>query len=467
MLHCSARSLTRVLVVRPSASFVGSSPGDGSDDEDNDRRGDDDEDGEDDRSDHLWGYEKWVWDQIKKAWDEIRSSDGYPVAAKTPTCPADRQLKQARAYVLLSLLSHQKHEHEREKTQNKKKERKKKQTKRNTKTENEKRKSAPFAIDCNDEPAFGRPFSPPRSCWRCCRALPVAGLTARCCCFVTVGVFLVQACKENYGNKAGCDTLREPHSTCPANCKVNIKKMKFGSSTIPWVCQHAKTGPTRGYTQSAKDDPTRAKPPPITRHTILERAAVWINERVRYSQRRMHGNPAYRTDCTGFVSMAFDLPQWGTTSFVRGALRSVLSRLLARSLAHPRALFDDVLRTSFFRVHVYTVVPSSPGGGVCRCFVIYFHCFVSYKDEKTIERVACKSMLPGDAMVSNGHIALFRRWVDKSSGKMEWWEERGTAYGAVAGEFSITNYDDLSSTATDMAVTSRGTFYCLRRQNIV
>ena len=92
VLSWTVKALTRVL----SLGFFGSI-GDGSDDEDYDRRGDDDEDGEDDRSDHLWGYEKWVWDQIKKAWDEIRSSDGYPIAAKTPTCPADRQLKQARA----------------------------------------------------------------------------------------------------------------------------------------------------------------------------------------------------------------------------------------------------------------------------------------------------------------------------------------------------------------------------------
>ena len=288
--------------------------GAGANDDDNEREDGHDDEDETERSDRLFGYNKWIWNKLRQMWEESQNSDGYARADAVPTCPASRQL--------------------------------------------------------------------------------------------------TAACKENYGNSAGCDVKREPYSTCPTNCRVNIKKITFGETDIRWVCDSEKTGPTRGYTQSSASDPTRGTPPAITRATILDRAVRWINERVRYSQRRMHGNRAYRTDCTGFVSMAFDLPQWGTTSFVRGALN--------RGSA-----------------------------------------------EKTIERVACKGMLPGDSLVSEGHIVLFRRWIEHSTCKMEWWEARGTAWGAVKGEFEFDNCGSMSNTATDGQVKGRGKFWCLKRKEIV
>jgi hypothetical protein len=47
---------------------------------------------------------------------------------------------------------------------------------------------------------------------------------------------------------------------------------------------------------------------PITRAEVLGRAACWVG--VPYSQTAFHvdGYGTYRTDCSGFVSMAFGLP---------------------------------------------------------------------------------------------------------------------------------------------------------------
>lgn len=50
--------------------------------------------------------------------------------------------------------------------------------------------------------------------------------------------------------------------------------------------------------------------PPIRRSMIIERAESWLRPFVAYSQTRFHQNEygAYRTDCSGYVSMAWNLP---------------------------------------------------------------------------------------------------------------------------------------------------------------
>lgn len=47
----------------------------------------------------------------------------------------------------------------------------------------------------------------------------------------------------------------------------------------------------------------------VTRATVLQRAQAWVSLNVPYSQTRFFPNAAgYRTDCSGFVSMAYQLP---------------------------------------------------------------------------------------------------------------------------------------------------------------
>ncbi|MBY6304690.1 peptidoglycan-binding protein [Streptomyces clavuligerus] len=60
---------------------------------------------------------------------------------------------------------------------------------------------------------------------------------------------------------------------------------------------------------------------PITRAEIIERARTWLTEKVPYSTRR-YWDDGYRQDCSGYVSMAWNLPgnEW-TGSLARYAVR--------------------------------------------------------------------------------------------------------------------------------------------------
>lgn len=51
--------------------------------------------------------------------------------------------------------------------------------------------------------------------------------------------------------------------------------------------------------------------PRLTRDEVLDRARTWLQAAVPYSQTSFHSNEhgRYRTDCSGYVSMAWALPQ--------------------------------------------------------------------------------------------------------------------------------------------------------------
>src|SRR5699024_2821562 len=55
----------------------------------------------------------------------------------------------------------------------------------------------------------------------------------------------------------------------------------------------------------------------ISRDTVLERAALWVGAPVPYSMSRYEWDANqrnYRTDCSGFISLAWHLPTSRTTS---------------------------------------------------------------------------------------------------------------------------------------------------------
>jgi len=105
----------------------------------------------------------------------------------------------------------------------------------------------------------------------------------------------------------------------------------------------------------------------ITRATVLARAQVWIDRQVPYSQTHYFGG--YRTDCSGFTSMA-----WKLTS--RG---------------HPLSLSTRTLHS------VSTTIPPD-------------------------------ALLPGDAMIKhNYHAKIFYGWVDAAHTKYVAYEETGPA----------------------------------------
>lgn len=77
--------------------------------------------------------------------------------------------------------------------------------------------------------------------------------------------------------------------------------------------------------------PSRAAAAPrkartIARHTVIERARKWVAHRVPYSQSRYHNG--YRQDCSGFVSMAWQLgASYTTRSLPSVARRISISKL--------------------------------------------------------------------------------------------------------------------------------------------
>ncbi|MER7894561.1 hypothetical protein ABTX15_32825, partial [Micromonospora sp. NPDC094482] len=98
----------------------------------------------------------------------------------------------------------------------------------------------------------------------------------------------------------------------------------------------------------------------ISRSEILERAQYWVDEGITYTQTGPWANDGtgktYRRDCSGLVSMAWHLG----TSYVTDDFQQISS-------------------------HPWSLVP----GGI-------------------------DGFLPGDAMVKDGHMELFAKWVNAS-----------------------------------------------------
>jgi hypothetical protein len=96
----------------------------------------------------------------------------------------------------------------------------------------------------------------------------------------------------------------------------------------------------------------------ITRSKVIDRAKDWVEKKVPYSQSRYH--EGYRTDCSGFVSMCWDVGKSYTTR-----------------------TFDECSK-----------------------------------------RIKRSELRQGDAVLRPGrHVVLFDRWVDKSEGTFYAYEE--------------------------------------------
>ncbi|MFE9466401.1 hypothetical protein ACFYNW_22500 [Streptomyces virginiae] len=119
------------------------------------------------------------------------------------------------------------------------------------------------------------------------------------------------------------------------------------------------------YQQPAPPTPTPStKGGQIARSEIMSRAVNWLNRDIPYSQSAYASDPdgdhTYRTDCSGFVSMAWH----ASTSYTTASLPSV-STTISKS-----------------------------------------------------------DLQPGDALnTSDGHVVLFEKWVDKGAGKFSYIHE--------------------------------------------
>jgi hypothetical protein len=79
----------------------------------------------------------------------------------------------------------------------------------------------------------------------------------------------------------------------------------------------------------------------ISRAQIMARAALWVQEQVPYSQTTWHTDRdgTYRQDCSGYVSMAWDLDQY--TDFWTGNLNLVSHTIPAAQLLPGDILLSD------------------------------------------------------------------------------------------------------------------------------
>lgn len=110
-----------------------------------------------------------------------------------------------------------------------------------------------------------------------------------------------------------------------------------------------------------------------TRQSVVSRGRAWVNANIPYSQTKFH--KGWRTDCSGFVSMAWNLrdPKGGKISATTATMKE------------------------------YTDVLSGPD-----------------------------QLKPGDAVNSaHKHIVLFVKWEDKSKKIFTAYEERGKKWGTV------------------------------------
>jgi hypothetical protein len=96
----------------------------------------------------------------------------------------------------------------------------------------------------------------------------------------------------------------------------------------------------------------------IVRNEILTRARSWLDERVPYSQSRTHTNQfgTYRTDCSGYVSMAWAL----SSSYTTWTLWNVSSTISAGDLQPGDALLKDSGGTDHVALFVRWAGPNRP-----------------------------------------------------------------------------------------------------------
>ncbi|HEV8554871.1 MAG TPA: hypothetical protein VGR06_00550 [Actinophytocola sp.] len=81
----------------------------------------------------------------------------------------------------------------------------------------------------------------------------------------------------------------------------------------------------------------------ITRSQVIERAQSWLRPSVAYSQTDFHTNEygTYRTDCSGYVSMAWALP--GKPQDRHGGLDTIGLAGVSRTIAKHQLRAGDVL----------------------------------------------------------------------------------------------------------------------------
>lgn len=155
-----------------------------------------------------------------------------------------------------------------------------------------------------------------------------------------------------------------------------------------------------------------APPTSGDRAAIVARGKAWVDARIPYSMSRYHDG--WRTDCSGFISMA-----WNLRSSSGGKINANTS-----SLWNYATQFTDINSLK-------------PGDAI-------------------------NSSARGGATGGANHVVLFVKWTDQSQHKFLAYEEKGTAYGTVASTKQLVR----SGGGWKLAGSSRSQWYFLRLKTL-
>jgi hypothetical protein len=128
------------------------------------------------------------------------------------------------------------------------------------------------------------------------------------------------------------------------------------NSTIPIAFVLAAT--TSACAGDVSDEEEASASASIMRNDVMTRAKSWLDERVYYSQARSHTNRfgTYRTDCSGYVSMAWGL----SSSLTTWTLWNVSNKIGPGELQPGDALLKDSGGTDHVALFVRWAGPNRP-----------------------------------------------------------------------------------------------------------
>lgn len=213
-------------------------------------------------------------------------------------------------------------------------------------------------------------------------AYPITGSVVNCRSGPGTSFKSVTSYKKSHNVKVTCQTTGE---TIKGNsiwdktsdgCYVADYYVRTGSNSM--VTDKCKNVPGGGGGSSSMNGK-------ITRKEIISRGQYWISRHVPYSMTGYYPDPhgtRYRTDCSGFVSMALHSTAPGASTVTLPAISKQ----------------------------------------------------IAWKDLKPGDFVG--TLGPGTAN-ADGHVTLFHSWVDSSKKKYHSLECRGKAYGCVAHVRSV------------------------------
>jgi hypothetical protein len=203
----------------------------------------------------------------------------------------------------------------------------------------------------------------------------------------------------------------------------------LGGSASAALDEHKPVGerPGVGTSSITKQDVTASAT--ITRDQVLTRARSWVDANVKYSQSKIYGNQygTYRTDCSGFVSMAWGLTPSGISSPNTNSLPQYGTWLNSLDDLRPGDAIDKP------GSHVVLFVSWADSGHT----VANVYEETSYTDEEGPDPGTIASRWTRTSLINGGYRPLrYNNIVDSPGGKYE-----VGVYRASEGRFHLRDHN--------------------------